>query len=273
MPRTKRWNIHPTVDGVKYVVVSSWKYFPDLINQKLLDLRGYVFRGHRSAGWQLESTLDRALKNIPASTRFTRMTRHLEHFQLAVRGRRGTNPPTMKTENDWWALGQHHGLATPLLDWTASPYAAAFFAYENENNPTEPRAIWAIHFHNIEHKKNPAIIAATNAASPSGSAPSSPKINPPIVEFFRPLTDENQRLVNQSGLFTRAPLGTDIETWVKTHYKGDTFCALLKIVLPDRDRQFCLKSLNRMNINHATLFPDLYGSSHFCNLELKINAY
>ena len=44
----------------------------------------------------------------------------------------------------------------------------------------------------------------------------------PQVEFVRPFSDENQRLVNQGGLFTRAPDDTDIETWVKENFKENT---------------------------------------------------
>ena len=41
----------------------------------------------------------------------------------------------------------------------------------------------------------------------------------PEVEFIRPLSDENQRLVNQSGLFSRFPLDPDVQTWAQEQFK------------------------------------------------------
>jgi hypothetical protein len=52
--------------------------------------------------------------------------RYLEAFKVAAAGLRGPNPASLDTEQ-WWSLGRHFDLVTPLLDWTHSPYIAAFF--------------------------------------------------------------------------------------------------------------------------------------------------
>lgn len=240
----------------------DWKYFHDLIYQRLLDYRSYIFRGHRRDDWNLESTLDRS-----RGGQFTFQRKsHLEAFKLAVRGWRGPNPARLETENDWWALGQHHGLKTPLLDWTKSPFVAAYFAFiGDKHDNTERRVIWALHRPSIEDRSKELAAAHTGKGRPS------------IVEFFTPLSDENTRLVNQGGLFTRAPDNNSLEDWLTRqfpddHSEANTLIAL-KITVPNSNRAEALRSLNRMNINHLTLFPDLFGASTFCNTDLDVSKY
>jgi hypothetical protein len=165
-------------------------------------------------------------------------------------------------QNDWWALGQHHGLQTPLLDWTSSPYVALFFAFMTAKpDDTSRRVVFAL---------GQAVVESRSREIEKDHVGTDP---PPIVEFHRPLSDENARLVNQGGLFTRSPIGTHLESWVRQNFQGRPFWVLAKITIPNKDREECLKELNRMNINYLTLFPDMYGASQHCNTKLNILEY
>jgi hypothetical protein len=289
MARKKRWEELDIIDGYGEVHLDSWRYFFDFVHQEMLDYETYIWRGERCDNWLLESTLDRLVKKakIARTKRDAFRRSHLEQFKFAARGRRGPNPPQLENEDDWWALGQHFGLATPLLDWTTSPFVAAYFAYiEVGDKQTENRAIYALHRPSVEKKalklieievaerreKRKEYEASGKCQGPLASALLDGPIRPQM-EFIKPFSDENQRLVNQGGLFTRAPDDSDIETWVKKNFKSNTRYTLMKIFVPNKDRETSLRALNRMNINHLTLFPDLYGASVFCNLFAEIKKY
>lgn len=240
-------------NGVLTIRLSSWEYFDKYVNQHIVDFKDYIFRGQASSKWPLKPTLYRTLDdNFILDTGKT-ILEHLHKFKLSVRGRRGSNPPLLTEENDWWALGQHFGLATPLLDWTHSPFVAAYFAfYQKENDESPHRIVYALQNKMVTQKSDEILKSGSND----------------IISTFTPMCDDNNRLVNQGGLFTKTPYGVDIEKWVQKHYEGYDKGVLIKIFIPESGRNLALVNLNRMNINHASLFPDLFGSSKHCNMHL-----
>jgi len=263
------WQRVSTADGVVTFRLGSWSLFFDFVEAELFGgmispNHSYVWRGQRRSDWSLSTTLDRLfgrLKLLTSSSAVLekKSIEHLESFKYASRGRRGRTPAIL-LENEWWALGQHFGLATPLLDWTRSPFAATYFAFEDDaSEETEFRVVFAL---------NQTAVAQRNTQLQDG--PSFEEGRLPILEFIDPMSDENPRLVSQDGCFTRAPIGTPVERWVEDTFKGSTTPALLRIEIPNSDRVSCLRALSRMNINHLSLFPDLGGASRSTNLRLEL---
>ena len=274
MARTKRWNLERTENGLWEVRLSSWKYFHDYIRQQMLNYSHYVWRGQADAGWKLKSSLDRRLQFTPQRQRGSKASAHLEKFKYASRGRRNVYAPKDLSENDWWALGQHNGLATPLLDWSESPFVSLYFAFEQPvSSDIKYRAVWALSNMDranteIEKSHRKEYENSKNTLLTSGLG----KPKAPTLDFVRPLQDDNARLVNQNGLFTRAPIGQTVEDWVASTHAESKDGYLIKLLIPNKDRGNCLRTLNNMNINNNTLFPDLYGAGKHCNMSLEISG-
>jgi len=262
MPK-KPWVESPYVDGVMSVDLKRWAYFDDYIREEMLDFRNFIWRGQAAAEWPLESTLDRILRRQGRADDVAIREEHLRRFKFSTRGRRGRNPARFDNDNDWWALGQHYGLATPLLDWSTSPFVAAYFSYVSEDNEGDQRrAVFGL--------SRTAVFRKSNEIASKWKK----KSRPPIVELVEPRSDENARLVSQGGLFTRAPDGVNVDDWVRQNFAGVTdYVRILKITVPNAQRAVALRSLNRMNINHLSLFPDLVGASTFANIDLLIEKY
>lgn len=225
-----------------------------------------VFRGHRRYDWGLMPTLAR----IPSSGIITEelARKQLEQFRRAVRGRL-SDYALVSGESDQddelWAVGQHHGLQTPLLDWTYSPYVALFFAFSKTDS--------------VEEKDNPyRAIYVLNKTFVADD------VRCPDIRMFEPRKDYHGRLVNQAGLFTFSPYDSTIENKLADTIGSDDFDDdelrnadeaaqpnliakyICKIYIRNEDRDGCIRHLRRMNVHHASLFPDLIGASDYCNL-------
>jgi hypothetical protein len=243
-----------SVDGrIPACRVESWEKFQSNLNGEKDDPTGAekVYRGQRRFDWPLESTLTRRFDggSIPDD-----MAHQMLHkFKLAMRGR-GIDLNNLDNDNEIWAYGQHYGLATPMVDWTDSPFVALFFAYAKEDVDAEKdnpsRAVFCLNRAEIE------------------------KLMPNL--FFEPALGENARLVNQAGLFTVTPAGdNNLETAIVNAVidsgaiDADDANALAryicKIHIPNNGRDACLTMLRKMNIHHANLFPDPAGASDYCN--------
>lgn len=252
------------VDGVKEIKFNDWGEFSEyIINSFYNTPNHYVYRGQEDAEWLLEPSFDRFLKEKEEQGDPHLVAQeHLDSFIKAVRGRRGSNPPEIKNDNpdQWWALGRHYGLYTPLLDWTNSPFVATFFAFEKiDEDPPEYVSISMLRIKEVENRSK---IIEGQGKKGQG------------IKIISPITDENPRMLNQAGLFTQAPYLCDIEKWVRSQYENVENAGILaKFLIPSCEKDHALKVLKNMNIHHLSLFPDLTGASKFCNLKLGLENY
>lgn len=97
----------------------------------------WLSRGQRSDS-RLVPKIDRTPYPEYRGRRGWGRTLHEEHLLKDFRKAARLNVPLPPEDSwEWLAVGQHHGLATRLLDWTRSPLAALFFAVEKPDEHAE----------------------------------------------------------------------------------------------------------------------------------------
>ena len=135
----------------RVIRLKSWDEFLNTITDT--PYSDWAFRGERSAEWPLYSALARYLtvfrvhpKAWPEQEqRILRIFKRKAHQYLP-------QPPEPDDDFQWFALMQHHGAPTRLIDFTWSPYVAAFFALERA---TGDAVVWALNPARVQSGRNP----------------------------------------------------------------------------------------------------------------------
>ena len=229
----------------------TWDDFKDHASKYLSDDLGLIFRGQRDSAWGIESTLTRLAKSTRSEFTGSQLeTLQLDSFILKARGLRGSNPTKLEPL-EYWALGQHYGLATPLVDWTESLYVAAYFAFEHaEESSSNYRTIFSLDRAGLEN--DPKFSKISN------------------VSFYEPVQDDNKRIISQAGLFTVVPTWKNLIDVLKKCNLGKKY--LTKFNIPDEERYRVLPDLRMMNIHGLSIYPDLHGAAAVSNALLETKA-
>lgn len=169
--------------------------------------------------------------------------RHLAAFRRATGGLRGAAPAPLEPDQ-WWALGRHYGLITPLLDWTESPYIAAFFPLSE---------LWV-------EMQTPGGMSFTGRAVAVYRLFHNEKLEGDGLRVVRPLVDELGRMHSQRGLFT----WLDSERFFELQgFVDNTDCGdlLTQVIISDQAVMDGLRDLKAHGIDYRLLFPDLFGAA------------
>ena len=236
--------------GIARRLYDGWDHFARSLRPELFDGEPfapdrYVFRGMSDANWRLVSSFDRQFPG------------HVDRGRLSsalLRGFRAASEEwldreTLDHEDRLLALGQHHGLPTRLLDWSTSPYVAAFFALSGAlttRGPAERHvSVWALHL------DAPVWTADLGVA------------------FLPPVGGGNVRMRSQGGCFTRSltPFASLEEYVEHTSFRGT---ALTQLSWPARDAARGLAELEMMGITTARLFPDLDGAARTALVRVRL---
>lgn len=202
---------------------------------------GLIYRG-QARSWPLQTSYHRT-GYADLVSYLDNEIQELEHHINSI----STHPYDKNNDRSLGALlnlAQHHGYPTPLLDWTKSPYVAAFFAFENEAAIKKSGRISIYVFD--EHKW-------------SAMAGKSAQIRAPhnMVRTLELPGFNNPRVLPQQSIIMFSNM-SDIEGIIQFNEseKGDF---LKRISIPVSDAKKAMHDLNLMGITWGSLFPGYDG--------------
>lgn len=226
------------------IVCDSWSDFESRLQgyfaKNMLVREQFVFRGVANSEWGLETTLDRFLLRFAEPNRMDSYRVLLEDFSKASLGLGARARVIEATEDEFELLARHHGLPSPVLDWTESVYVAAYFAFSDaiHDSANAPESVGIYMF-------NRQIAFAVDEHVQISRA------HEVLVELNdHKLINDNPRAIEQRSVFYKV-VHADVDL---KEVLGQT---LYQIVLPASERAYALAKLEEMGLNHRSLFRDL----------------
>jgi hypothetical protein len=143
-----------------------------------------------------------------------------------------------------WSILQHHGYPTPMLDWSYSPFVAAYFAFQEEVEVNVSPRIYIfdrVAWNNKYGKANFIVDAAPNQL---------------VVVETMPVG--NPRHSPQQALSTVTNIA-DVEAYIREREEADGARYLTACDLPISSRPQIMRELELMGITYGSLFPGLDG--------------
>jgi hypothetical protein len=225
-------------------VCRSWSEYKNWASEA--GRQNFAFRGQSNSQWQLKTSLHRSGRFDLwhySNSALTRLQQELEGAAGAAFNR--DNPADFAR---LIALAQHHGFPTPLLDFTFSPYVAAYFAMSGVlDKPPAERApfvrVYALDqaFQSVASKP---VVTMTSIEPTAGILGISGLHNP--------------RLYAQQGLFLYSNVELVEHFLTSASYtQGATY--LRAVDIPSDAAVEALTDLSYMGISPASLFPGVDG--------------
>lgn len=207
----------------------------------------HLFRG-QSGQWRLRTAFHRTGR--ADLRRFVNLDIGMLHRRLSLRTKHIFDLQRPEQNGAFFNLVQHHGYPTPLLDWTYSPYVAAFFAFRGvskvEAAGADPNKKVRIIVLDERWITDIQQLVVLDRAFPHFS----------ITEF---IAIENERMIPQQSVSSVTNVD-DIETYIRAREEANGRSYLFAIDLPRSERSEVFDELSFMGLTAGSLFPGLDGA-------------
>lgn len=271
---------------MKTILLESWESFEQHVSDMIADWNKLKaqgkydqwatprFRGHADAEWKLETTLERFTKKPRwPQEQYYKTIRDMRPAVISMTGKHWDIPEfedgkLAPSGYEFMIYLRHHGFPSPLLDWTRSPYVAAFFAFQPQEKPKSGKV--AIYSYIDDYCGNTRIFQDSSKLTVHG-------LGPYAVTHKRHYAQQCEYSICVQQVDGKYVYGSH-----ENSEFGDPNSDLgpvKKYILPASERTRALSCLHRMNVTAFSLFgseeslmetlayQELELGNHFINKE------